>query len=378
MVAVTAWPAMGAEEKKAPAGKPAIQKLKIAGEPSDKKPGDNEETDLSAVPDGTPAELVEYIKRVATADSPRNMDELKKRRALILDAAEKILAAKPNQQELELAVDAKMNMLEKPEQFVAFIDELKKGGHEKLARRVRGFKLQVELRQRVMARDKKVKDVVEQIVSFLEETPPEVSDISLAHMTDMVAEMSGDTPWAVKTCGRLAKIFADSKDPKLADFTKVLEGVVRRLDLVGQEIKIEGKLLDGKSLDWSKYAGKVVLVFFWSTEHPACMGELPSLKAAYDAYHAKGFEIVGISLDRNRADLEDCLKARSITWPNVVSDGKPNPAMIYYGITNLPTMILVGKDGKVSAIGLNGIKLKKALEDVFGPADAKPESGKDK
>ena len=56
-----------------------------------------------------------------------------------MKAAEKILAAKPNEQEMEFAVQAKMNMLEDEKQLADFAAELKKGGHEKLARQVRGF-----------------------------------------------------------------------------------------------------------------------------------------------------------------------------------------------------------------------------------------------
>lgn len=372
LFAASALPVCGAEENAAPAQKPAIQKLKIATGASDKAKTDEEaKADPYAVPDGTPAELVAYIKKLVTGPVPRDMDSFMKLRTAILKAAEKILASKPNEQEFEFAVNAKMNMLESPEQFDGFIKELKDGGHDKLARRVRGFELQTELRNRLLRGDTKVKDLVDKIVSYLEESPPQMSDRELAYTAGMAAETTGDNAWATKTCEKLVKIFAAGNDPKLADFTKVLEGVVRRLTLVGKEMTLEGTLLDGKPLDWSKYKGRIVLVLFWSTDYPPCMGELPSLQACYDAYHAKGFDILGISLDRERANLEDCLKARSIAWPNVFSEGKPNPAMIYYGVTNLPTMILVGKDGKVLSINVNGKGLKKTLEKLLGPAEAK-------
>jgi thiol-disulfide isomerase/thioredoxin len=228
----------------------------------------------------------------------------------------------------------------------------------------------------MMGEGKDMQKPIEDTLKFLEESQPQLTDITLAYTAGMLTEMSGDNKLATKTYERLAKVFSASKDPKLAEFAKVLEGVVRRLNLVGQEMKLEGKLLDGKELDLSKYAGKVVLITFWATDYPTCIRELPNLKACYDKYHAKGFDIVAFCLDRDKANVEDCVKARKIEWANVVGGDKPNPAMVYYGITNLPTTMLIGKDGKVMATNLRGEKLKETLAKLFG-SDEKPEAKED-
>jgi thiol-disulfide isomerase/thioredoxin len=156
----------------------------------------------------------------------------------------------------------------------------------------------------------------------------------------------------------------------LADFTQILEGVVRRLNLVGQPMQLDGKLLSGGSLDWSKYSGKVVLVVFWAPDYLPCVQAVPSWKEIYEKYHGKGLELLGISLDRDNRTLEDFVKTQSLPWPNVVNSGKTNVNMIRYGVTNLPTTMLVGKDGKVLAVNLGGDALEQKLNSLLGPVES--------
>ena len=187
----------------------------------------------------------------------------------------------------------------------------------------------------------------------------------------MLAEMSGDKELATRTYTRLAKVFAASKNAKLAEFGDVLEGVVRRLSLVGQEMKIEGKVLGGGAFDWSKYLGNVVLVDFWATWCGPCIQTIPDLRGCYELYHNKGFDIVAISLDRKLADVEDFAKERAIPWTIVVGDGKPSPTVNYYGIMSIPATVLVGKDGKVVSLNVTGEALRGQLEKLLGPPEEK-------
>ena len=61
--------------------------------------------------------------------------------------------------------------------------------------------------------------------------------------------------------------------------------------------------VDGSAVDLSKMRGKVVLVDFWATWCPPCRGEVPNVVAAYTKYHDQGFEIVGVSLDKDKERL---------------------------------------------------------------------------
>ena len=57
-----------------------------------------------------------------------------------------------------------------------------------------------------------------------------------------------------------------------------------------------------------------MLVDFWATWCGPCVGELPNVQKAYDKYHAAGFEILGISLDSDKAKLEKFIETKAIPW----------------------------------------------------------------
>jgi thiol-disulfide isomerase/thioredoxin len=353
------WPVSAADEEKAAAAQPAEKKTA-------------QQADPYPVPEGTPTELVEFIKTLRP-HLLRDPEAATRAQQAILKAAEKLLAAKGNAEEMKFAVEAKMNMLQNEQQLAAFAEELHNGGHEALAQQVRGFTVQLELRNAGTAGLEKKKEAIADALKFFEATPPQLPDVASAVMAGRLAERTSDNNLAINTYRSLAKVFGASKDNNLVEFAKTLEGVVRRLSLVGKEMKIEGKLLDKKEFDWSKYAGKVVLVDFWATWAGPCVAEIPNMKKCYNLYHAKGFDIIGLSCDRNLADLEKFVKKKNIPWAVVFGDGKPSPTVSYYGIMSIPTMVLVGKDGKVVSLNARGEKLKEELAKLLGPVEEKKE-----
>ena len=117
----------------------------------------------------------------------------------------------------------------------------------------------------------------------------------------------------------------------------------------GKPVEIKFQAVDGRHVDLTKMQGKVVLVDFWATWCGPCVGEMPHVKAAYEKYHAKGFEIVGISLDQDLARLQEFTKAQGMAWPQYF-DGKGwgNIISSKYGIRGIPTMWLVDKNGNLA------------------------------
>lgn len=132
------------------------------------------------------------------------------------------------------------------------------------------------------------------------------------------------------------------------DLKAMAKGTLTRLDAVGKPVPIQYTALDGRKVDLAAMKGKVVLIDFWATWCGPCVGELPHVKAAYDKLHGQGFEIVGISFDKSRDDLEKFVKEKDMAWPQYF-DGKywDNDFGKQFGINSIPTMWLVDKKGNL-------------------------------
>jgi thiol-disulfide isomerase/thioredoxin len=106
--------------------------------------------------------------------------------------------------------------------------------------------------------------------------------------------------------------------------------------------------VDGTAIDLNQLRGKVVLIDFWATWCGPCMRELPQVREAYEKLHSRGFEIVGISFDKDREKLVAVTAQEKMTWPQYF-DGKgwENDFGRRFGIRSIPTMWLVNKKGMV-------------------------------
>ena len=125
----------------------------------------------------------------------------------------------------------------------------------------------------------------------------------------------------------------------------------------------------GAPVALSSLKGKVLLVDFWASWCSPCRAENPNVVKAYQAYHKKGFDVLGCSFDQNREKWLKAIMNDKLTWTNV-SDlkGWGNAAGKLYGINSIPANVLLDKDQKIIGRNLRGADLMKKLEEIFGPA----------
>lgn len=169
---------------------------------------------------------------------------------------------------------------------------------------------------------------------------------------------------AARLYDEYTELFARSQYAEVKNFCRRLQGAGRRLRLVGQDVDIKGTSLEGKAFDVKEYRGKIVLVDFWATWCAPCRAELPRLRKLYEIYRDKGFEIVGVSTDRNREALEKFQEREKLPWVclNEKRVAGDQPLSIHYGVFTVPLCILVDRDGKVLSLEARGEELERLLE----------------
>jgi thiol-disulfide isomerase/thioredoxin len=150
-------------------------------------------------------------------------------------------------------------------------------------------------------------------------------------------------------------IFAELTKSSNQQVAAEAAGALKMRDLMKQPLNLKYTAMDGAEIDLSKMRGKVVLVDFWATWCGPCMGEVPNVVAAYKKYHDKGFEVVGISLDKDKDAVLRVTKAQGMTWPQYF-DGKgwQNSISSSYGINSIPTMWLINKNGLIASTEARG------------------------
>jgi thiol-disulfide isomerase/thioredoxin len=116
------------------------------------------------------------------------------------------------------------------------------------------------------------------------------------------------------------------------------------------------KDVNNKDVRLSSYKGKVVLLDFWATWCGPCKVEIPWFLEFQQKYGAKGFQVIGVSVDDTVAKLKPYMSSMKMTYPVLLGLGHDDMIDAYGPMPALPTTIMISRDGKICGrhIGLTG------------------------
>lgn len=134
-----------------------------------------------------------------------------------------------------------------------------------------------------------------------------------------------------------------------AKVAEVIEDCPLPKPVVGQPCPFALTCIGGEEVSTKKWEGKVVMVQFWATWCTPCLVEIPELRKLYEEYHHEGLEILGVSLDRDRNDLERFVLKEAIAWPQffVGDEVRRGALMQVTGVTGIPRYFVIDRAGKL-------------------------------
>jgi peroxiredoxin len=123
---------------------------------------------------------------------------------------------------------------------------------------------------------------------------------------------------------------------------------------------------EGKAVSLKQSMGKVTVVDFWASWCKPCRAENPNMVALYKEFHAKGLNILGVSLDDDAAKWKDAIAKDKLTWTHVSNlKNFEDPIATLYGIKAIPSTFILDASGKIVAKDLRGAELKAKVAELL-------------
>jgi thiol-disulfide isomerase/thioredoxin len=315
-----------------------------------------------AKPDLNAMQLTDWVLRML--DKPKTIQSRPGFAAAIAEACDRVLADKTAKETLHLvAIENKLATLHRAacagddkadQQLTAFVAQLKDDARPRVAREKSFFQQE---RKVLEASDKKPEELaalLKELQEYYAKEKLAAKHLRMASATVDLINKLEDGDAREKHFAEFGQIYAKSSDKELARYGKKLakKPETKESDLVGKPLELAGNTADGKAFAWEKYRGKVVIVDFWATWCGPCRKEMPNVKALREKLKDKGFEVVGVSVDKDLEALDTYLEENEIPWETLAGDEAGELAE-KYGVRGIPTMMLIDQKGNVVAVAHN-------------------------
>jgi len=314
----------------------------------------------------------------ATVSQDKSLADIRKRFAtMTIKALEDYVAANPNagdvRRGLMVIFDYYLNQLEDREKALSTLDRIT----EYLVSKTKPRELRKELQNlyeyyvKIEARERAIPALERGYALLAKGADSDLEALGATLYSLVFCLTESESPdkreKAKALVAKARKELAGHADPKgVAQVFAKLEGLINP-PMIGTAPEITFTALDGSKVNLADMKGKVVLVDFWTIYGPSSNSIL-AIKAPYDKFHAKGFEVISISLDDAdaRTFVENFVKDQKLPWPqSFEGKGWDHPLAITFGIRAVPATFLIGKDGKIIEIGSHGEALNAKLAELL-------------
>ena len=313
-----------------------------------------------AKPDLSAEQLLKYVEKMR--DKPKSIQGRPGFAAAMVDACDRILAFQPPASDAQLlaATEYKLAAIHHQacagdeaadKQLAELAKQLHADPRPRLAHEAKFLMLETKVLQ---ARDLPVVQIpplLKEVLDFSASEKMTAKHLRLASSTVALINKIENGDEREKYFSQFGALFAKSSDKQLARYGRKLaeKPETSESDLIGQPLELAGSTAKGNPFPWESYRGKVVIVDFWATWCGPCRKEMPHMKELYERLHAKGLEVVGVSLDQDEGALADYLAENQIPWETLAGDGVQELAK-KYGVRGIPSLMLVDKQGKIIAV----------------------------
>ena len=326
----------------------------------------------SAKPGLTSDKLVAYIEKML--DKPKSIQSRPGFTEAVVEACDRVLTANPAAKEPEIltAAEAKFETLHKKactgddacdKALMAFTDQMKADTRERIARQVAFFQKERKVLDGAELPADKIPDLLKELKDYYAAEKLTTKHLRMASSTVALINKLDSGDEREKLFAEFGGLFAKASDKELARYGKKLaqKPETEESELVGKDLDLAGTTAAGNPFKWADYRGKVVLVDFWATWCGPCKREMPHVKELHEKLTSKGFTVVGVSLDKDQEALQTYLAENQIPWENLAGDETQDLAE-KYGVRGIPTMMAIGKDGKILGVSHNVASLVPLIE----------------
>jgi peroxiredoxin len=138
-----------------------------------------------------------------------------------------------------------------------------------------------------------------------------------------------------------------------------VEPAVANLDFVLED-------MHGNDVALSDYRGDVILLDFWATWCAPCRIEIPGFIEMLDAHGAKGFSVLGISIDDSPDALVAYAEELEMDYPVLVGDGRDDVKDAFGPLIGFPTTYLIDRDGTICHKHTGFVPKQRFVQEILG------------